>query len=281
MAGYRVLDIETVVDRRYWDPPASKWFERPVDSFGSASMGSSKGGATVRSEGRLWEEQESFPPPQAHRVVAMSWVDLSGDDDKWYSFESATSLCDWSYDEREADAVEKAMLATFGERQSADEATIVTWNGRTFDLPVVNLRSFLHRIPCEWYYKERDLRYRYTEACHCDLMDVFSDYGAARSMKLGDVARLAGLPGKIGEVSGGGIKDIYDGRGKPFASLDEAKAAVGAYCLLDAMQTAALFAMSRVHKGMISQEYFASVVAPSFNAELARAVAAVEGRKAA
>jgi predicted PolB exonuclease-like 3'-5' exonuclease len=285
MAGYRVFDIETVVDRRYWDPSPSKWMEKP---FQPPTLPSPYFSGQVPT---VWEEQEPFPPPQAHRVVAMAWVNLSGDDDKWYSFESTTSLCDWSY-LVDADEVERKMLAAFGEQQSSDEACIVTWNGRTFDLPVVNLRSFLHRLPCEWYYKERDVRYRYTEAGHCDLMDFFGDYGAGRSMKLGDVAKLCGLPGKIGDVDGKGVKGIYDAFNLELShdaqsvatigkikTLTAGKVAVGAYCLLDAMQTAVIFGRSRVHKGMISQDYYDTVVAPSFKGPLADAIAAVAGRK--
>jgi len=267
MAGYRVLDIETVVDSRYWDRPQSKWTERPMLIQPGPATG-------VFPPVTSWFEEEPFPPPHAHHIVAMAWVNLSGDDDKWYSLEDYRSDCRWGYG-AEADVIEAAMLRRFGETQTDDAATLVTWNGRTFDLPVINLRSFLHRIPCKWYYEESDLRYRYTEACHCDLMDVFSDYGAARSMKLGDVARLAGLPGKVGDVKGGNIGEIYSRYDpskaalmahvpKQWKTLADAQAAVGAYCLFDALQTAVLFARSRVHKGMISQDYYDRIVAPSF-----------------
>jgi predicted PolB exonuclease-like 3'-5' exonuclease len=290
VAGYRVLDIETVVDDRHWDRPKSRWSERPVDT-GLHRRG---GGALMTT---TWEEEEPFPPPQAHRAVAMAWVDLSGDDNQWYVFEGQTVFSNWGYD-GEADSLEKEMLEAFGREQGGDEACLVTWNGRTFDLPVVNLRSFLHGVPCEWYYKERDVRYRYSEAGHCDLMDFFSDYGAGRSMKLGDVAKLRGLPGKIGDVSGKGVGEIYNAfhpvfakvakkagvdllNSLPFKTLDAAKAAVGRYCLLDAMQTAVLFAESRVHKGMIDRFYYDKVVAPSFTDPLAEAVAGVKGKKVA
>jgi predicted PolB exonuclease-like 3'-5' exonuclease len=284
MSGYRVLDIETVVDDRYWERPPAKWKEEPLP----APVASEAGGVMGMMMS-VWKEEEPFPPPQAHRVVAMAWVNLSADDDRWYSLEDYSSDCGWGYGD-EADEVEAAMLRAFGEEQSAggeaEAPTLVTWNGRTFDLPVINLRSFLHRIPCKWYYAESDLRYRYTEACHCDLMDVFSDYGAARSMKLGDVARLAGLPGKIGSVKGGNVGEIYKlydpsneaakAAPKPWRTVVEAKAAIGAYCLLDAMQTAVLFARSRVHKGMIDQAYYDRVVAPSFADALASCIRRVK-----
>ena len=276
MAGYRVLDIETVVDRRYWDPPTSKWTERPLNFE-----------QTVGHVMTSWTEEEPFPPPQAHRVVAIAMVHLSADDDLWYSLEDFRSDCGWGYG-AEADEIEADMLREFGKLQDKDGANIVTWNGRTFDLPVINLRSFLHRIPCKWYYEESDVRYRYSEVGHCDVMDVFSDYGAARAMKLGDVARLAGLPGKIGEVKGNTVGDIYraydpsDLKPKGMslaqqkAKLVDVQAAVGAYCLLDALQTAVLFARSRVHKGMIEQDYYDRVVAPSFKEALGTIIARVK-----
>ena len=280
MAGYRVLDIETVVDPRYWDRPSAKWVEKPLDP----PIGSTFAAGVPM----IWEREEPFPPPQAHRVVAMAWVDLSGDDGKWYSLESTTKLCDWDYKDG-GDEVERSLLEAFKRAQEGDEACLVTWNGRTFDLPVINLRSFLHGIACEWYYKERDLRYRYSEACHCDLMDFFTDFGASRAMKLGDVARLVGLPGKIGEVKGASVGEIYEayrptGRGVvsrgPFGTLAAAKEAVGAYCLLDALQTAVLFGRSRVHKGMIDRDYYDRIVAPSFADALTATIADVRRSRA-
>ena len=262
MAGYRVLDIETVVDDRFWTRPPAKWSQRPVDGAYLMTPG---GDQIHRDHSSLfeisseWVKEDPFPPPQAHRVVAISWVDLSGDDNEWYKLLSGETLCRWSHDVAEADHIETHLLTTFGEAQEKDLATLVTWNGRVFDLPVINLRSFRHGLPCPWYYGERDVRYRYSEAGHCDLMDVFSDHGAARHMKLGDVARLVGLPGKVGPVSGASIGQIYAGGDDQDAMNDVAK-----YCLSDSLQTAYLFACSRVHKGMISREYFDAVVKPSF-----------------
>jgi predicted PolB exonuclease-like 3'-5' exonuclease len=268
MAGYRVLDIETVPDLRYWTKGPTKWRQEPyfnVDPLTSRLAPNLFGEKT----GTVLVSEEPFPPPQAHRVVAMAWVNLSGDDGRYYAFESSHVSCAWSKGsdadaDVDADVTELSLLEYFGEEQSRDEATLVTWNGRTFDLPVINLRSFLHGLPCEWYYKERDTRYRYTEAAHCDLMDFFSDYGAARSMKLGDVARLAGLPGKFGEVSGGNVAEVV----AHSADQPEAMRRVGEYCFADALQTAVLFAKSRVHKGMISRDFYDTVVAPSFEVPL-------------
>lgn len=256
MVGYRVFDIETVVDDRFWTPPRPKWVQRPVDLGHNDDM--------VVGAPTIWDREEQFPPPQAHRVVAISCVELSGDDNEWYKLASATGRCIWSHGD-DADALEKNLLEKFGANQQ-DGAILVTWNGRTFDLPVINMRSFLHGVACPWYYQERDVRYRYTEAGHCDLMDVFSDYGAARSMKLGDVAKLMGLPGKVGPVTGANVGQIYAKGDDDLGDMSD----VATYCLGDSLQTALLFAKSRVHKGMIDMEHYRDVVLPSFLPELER-----------
>jgi 3'-5' exonuclease len=262
-AGYRVLDIETVPDLRFWSSNERQYVERPMISRDGAVLLTGHADGWVRTETE-WVEKEQFPPPQAHRVVAISWVELSGEDGEWYKLERTISHCQWSRKNVDrADELELDLLRVFGEAQSADKAILVTWNGRTFDLPVINLRSFYHGLPCAWYYEERDVRYRYSESGHCDLMDVFSDYGAGKQMKLGDAARLIGLPGKTGTVKGSEVGRIYDE-----GDIEENMDAVGRYCLGDSLQTALLFARSRVHKGMVDIEHYRNVILPSFLPEL-------------
>jgi len=252
---FRVLDIETVPDTSVWTPgkPAWKW-----------DVGSQLSPNSVRTRFELDEvvlvREDPFPPPHACRVVAISWVDVVLDAEKSprYRFDSMGSECRWSLSGHPG--AERDLLRTFGEStQALSEAgglCLVTWNGRGFDLPVINLRSLQHGIPCKWYYADRDVRYRYSAEGHLDLMDFLGDYGAARNMKLGDVARLVGLPGKTGEVSGASVHDVYR------ETLDRAldpdfcfrkMAEVGRYCLQDSLQTALIFLRSRHHLGKIDR----------------------------
>lgn len=225
MASYRIFDIETVPDLSIWTPPDGK--------------------------------ETTFPPPLAHRVVAISWVDLSGDDNEWYFYEGSRSLCSWNHDS--PDVAEKALLAEFIAAQEKDRAILVSWNGRGFDLPVINMRALKHRLQMKFFYEDRDVRYRYSEVGHLDLMDWLADYGSSKNMKLGDAARLIGLPGKTGEVSGANVADQY-AKGDDASLMQE----VGKYCLSDSLQTALLFVRSRYHKGMISAEHHDKAVVLSF-----------------
>jgi predicted PolB exonuclease-like 3'-5' exonuclease len=204
----------------------------------------------------IWFPEEQFPPPQAHRIVAISWCDLSSGDTDYYQFDNCKSFSLWSSDKAKSDELEAQLISHFTEAEENDVAQLVTWNGRGFDLPVINLRAMKHKIPMGWYYKEDGMRYRFSEGGHCDLMDFLGDYGAGRNMKLNDVCRLIGLPGKTGEVSGSGVAGIVkDG------DDDIAMESVKRYCLTDSIQTALVFVRSRFHKGMISAREHDSAVA--------------------
>jgi predicted PolB exonuclease-like 3'-5' exonuclease len=254
---FRVVDIETVPDSSVWTPGEPKWVLKPGCKHDyNAQYLSQRGNAyfnDVRSKDFSprsvqcdleYDKEEPFPPPQAHRVVAVAWcdVDMQPTKDKSYRLVGGASLCNWTLS-----TSERGMLERFGSEQDEHPATLVTWNGRTFDLPVLSMRALHHGIPWEWYYSERDVRYRYSDAGHCDLMDFLSDYGASRQMKLGDAARLIGLPGKT-DMDGSKVAEIV-ARGPINENMDS----VGRYCLQDAIQTAILFVRTRYHLGIIDR----------------------------
>ena len=248
---FRVLDIETIPDLSVWTPGEDQ--HRLVPGF-----------PVEGTEGRVHEacviRTEPFPPPHACRVVAISTVDICMDFEKSprYRFEAAETRCSWGLDPLSVRAIEKGLLEDFSGSMAGGEITIVTWNGRSFDLPVLSMRSLKLGVPFGWYYKDRGMRYRYSEEGHLDLMDFLGDYGASRNAKLGDVARLIGLPGKVGEVSGAGVHDIYK------STVDETdldvvrkkQGSVARYCLQDTIQTALIFLRSRFHLGKIDRNEY-------------------------
>jgi hypothetical protein len=247
---FRVLDIETIPDFSVWTQGEWQWKLVPGDQalFGAIREGKSQAAVA---------KVEPFPPPHACRVVAISTVDIAMDFERSprYRFDSATTICAWATDPPHDREVEKSLLDDLSARMVGAPIILVTWNGRTFDLPVLSLRAFKLGVPFEWYYKDRNMRYRYSDEGHLDLMDFLGDYGAARNAKLGDVARLIGLPGKVGEVSGAGVHDIYKSTvGEMDTKVSAMKqASVGRYCLQDTIQTALIFLRSRFHLGKIDR----------------------------
>jgi hypothetical protein len=146
----------------------------------------------------------------------------------------------------------------------------VTWNGRGFDLPVITMRSFRHRIPCGWYYTNKDMRYRFSAEGHCDLMDFMGDFGAVRSMKLADVSHLIGLPGKT-DMTGASVEGLYRSTvDDPSVDIVKAQADTARYCLQDSIQTALIFVATRYHFGKVTLETHNAILDTFANSEIIR-----------
>jgi hypothetical protein len=171
--------------------------------------------------------ERPFPPTYAHRVVVIGCL-----------------LLDETYRLRKLGVVgaghgERDMLAAFSALVGRKRPLLVTYNGRGFDLPVLALRALHHGVPMPWYYRERGVRYRYSEEGHLDLCDWHADHGATRALSLDVLARLIGLPGKLG-VDGSQIEGLHRA-----GQLE----AIQRYCLGDVAQTALLFLRFRLRQG--------------------------------
>jgi hypothetical protein len=216
---YLVLDIETVPDGELYTPlpPAPE-------------------GDPGRDRPR--EKDRSFPPPYACQPVVLGvlWLDQSL---------ACKQLGIVGEGEDEA-----GLLAAFSELMTRHRPQLVTWNGRSFDLPVLALRALRHGVPFPWYYQERDYRYRYSEEGHLDLCDFLADHGATRATSLDAAARLIGLPGKgKGEVDGSQVEALYQS-----GQLETLRR----YCLSDVVQTAFLFLRQRLLAGHVDRDSYRS-----------------------
>ena len=159
-AEYLILDIETVPDTDRW----------------------------VRPDG-----ESAFPPTWAHRIIVVGclWLDHGYRLKRFGVIGDKEAGATGSLDDRE-----RHLLEDFSRFVGRARPVLVTYNGRSFDLPVIVMRSLCHAISLPWYYRDRDIRYRYSAEGHLDLCDWLADHGAARAGKLDAIARLIGLPGK-------------------------------------------------------------------------------------
>ena len=138
------------------------------------------------------------------------------------------------------------MMADFADFMNKWRPHVVTWNGRSFDLPVLALRALRFGLNFNWYYRGEGYRYRFSEEGHLDLGDVLSDHGAARMTSLDGAARLIGLPGKDG-VDGSQVEGLY--HAGQIESLRH-------YCLSDVAQTAFLFLRYRLVAGLVERDQY-------------------------
>jgi len=230
MARFLVLDIEAIRDPDVWSPPSTD----PPSIINAGIVGGASGiTGTVQSPPR-----DVFAPPFAWRPIVIGFVLLDG------TRVLRLGTIEGSGDPNDR---ERAILEKFASGRAKDSPTIVTWNGRRFDLPVLTLRSLRYGIGHSWYYQSRDTRYRFSEAGHCDLADCMSDYGSTASLGLDGVARLIGLPGKYGAFDGAGVAEAF---------ADGKHAEIAAYCLSDSVQTAFAFLRWNLLKGELSVDAY-------------------------
>jgi len=137
------------------------------------------------------------------------------------------------------------------------QPTLVTFNGRSYDLPVLELAAYRYgiRIP-EWFNVDArsydQLRNRYNTAAHIDLMDLVSNFGASRvTGGLNLLATLIGKPGKTG-IDGSMVQDKYNA-----GEVDE----INDYCRCDVLDTYFVFLRTRVLLGQLELDAEQQIVA--------------------
>jgi predicted PolB exonuclease-like 3'-5' exonuclease len=186
-----VFDIETIPDvnggRRLYN----------LDGLSDKEV------ANIMFHKRRQETGNEFLRLHLHRVVAISVVLRSRD-----------RLAVWSLGDEAAD--EKEIIERFYNGIDKYVPTIVSWNGKGFDLPVLHYRSLLHGIqaPRYWETGDNDQSFRWNNYLsryhrrHTDLMDVLAGYEMRANAPLDEVATLLGFPGKMG-MSGAKVWDNY------------------------------------------------------------------------
>ena len=185
------------------------------------------------------EKPDPFPPTSCHVPVVIGCLFF---DDKWTCTDSRV-LSQRSRDEA-------TMLELFV--RDAESNDIVTWNGRSFDIPVIVLRCLRYGIQMPWYYHGKfGPRYRYNDGSHRDVMEDISNFGATKNLSLNDVAQVIGLPGKM-DVAGAKVQELWEGG----RQVD-----VENYCMTDVVQTAFIWLRHEYMKGQMTLDHYRAVTA--------------------
>lgn len=129
-----------------------------------------------------------------------------------------------------------------------ERAKLVTFNGRGFDLPMLELAAFRHGFSLRDYCQKSRNRF---QGNHLDLFDWMTNYGAARLMGgLNLLAKMLGKPGKM-EMAGDQVYGLFrEGR------LQD----INDYCLFDTLDTYFVFLRTRVMTGDLAPEQEQDVV---------------------
>jgi len=190
----------------------------------------------------ITDGKNSFPRQPFHKVAAISFLEAEihrSDDGEQYFLKELRSG-------GKEGATEKELLEGFFKYLEKSRPRLVSFNGRTFDLPVLRYRAMVHGLQAKWLYASGDkwnsYMSRYSLDWHCDLIDALSDFGASARIKLNEVCSVLGFPGKFG-VDGAKVSDMHDeGRIKEIRD----------YCETDVLNTYLVYLRHMQHRGEIS-----------------------------
>lgn len=119
------------------------------------------------------------------------------------------------------------------------KARLVTFNGRGFDFPLLELAAFRYGCAAPDYFLRGRNRYN----GHLDLMDWLTNFGASRlAGGLNLLSKILGKPGKMG-TAGDQVYSLYQA-----GKLQE----INDYCMADTLDTYFVFLRTRVMTGELS-----------------------------
>ena len=199
MPGVLVFDIETVPDQEL------------LFSEGQSQPAPPEPGAPDRPP---------LPKIPFNRVVLIGAAKLS--------VEAASGNEEYRLDGLEIlSGSESEVLSRFWEL--AEGKRLVSFNGRHFDLPVLESRSLRHGLALPWYFADGSVRSDTTR--HLDLLQFLSNGEPRNRARLDDYCKLVGLPGKMG-MDGSRVSELV---------REQRTAELAAYCATDVLQTLGLF----------------------------------------
>lgn len=142
----------------------------------------------------------------------------------------------------EEDYSEEGIVRSFWARLERFPGALVTFNGRSFDLPVLELQALKYGCSAPRYFGGK-YRNRYAEEGHYDLYDFLTNHGVHRLRGgFNVVAKLIGLPGKT-EIDGSMVQQLWQ---------ENRLQDIHRYCRHDVIQTYFLFLRIELMRGRIT-----------------------------
>jgi predicted PolB exonuclease-like 3'-5' exonuclease len=138
---------------------------------------------------------------------------------------------------------EAELIKAFAERIGQLRPQMVTWNGHAFDLPVLRYRAMVNRVSAEGL-QVRQYFHRFTEDA-LDLCDVLGSYVPGVKVKLDEVTKILGLPGKPEGIDGGRVEEMV-----LTGQIEE----VARYCESDVLNTYRVWLVYELFRGAITAE---------------------------
>ena len=228
--AYLVFDMETIPDGKLIQ----------MVKYSQENISPEEAIARAQKEARERSPSNSdFLPVSYHLPVAVCVMRVGKD----YRIQAVTSLDAPQFRTREIARDFWRGLSLY------NKANLVTFNGRGFDLPVMELMAFRYGLGNSDYFRRSRTRYN---GQHIDLLDFFTNFGACRLVGgLNLFSKILGKPGKM-ELAGDQVYQFYQA-----GKIRE----INDYCLFDTLDTYFVFLRSRVIIGELALEQEQDLVA--------------------
>ena len=217
MSSVIVWDIETVPD---------------LKGFAAANGHDGKNDEEIRAA-----MGDKFPKHIYHSIICIGALVAHREESRW----TVDALGAPHIGERS----EKSLISSFADRIAQLSPQLVTFNGSSFDLPVLRYRAMVHGVAAPGL-AARSYFNRYTEDA-VDLCDLLSSFSPHTKAGLHELCRVMGLPGKPDGISGAEVEKYYrDGHIREIAE----------YCESDVLNTYRVWLRYELFRGRLSDAEF-------------------------
>ena len=143
---------------------------------------------------------------------------------------------------RVGERTEKELIASFCDKIAELAPQLVTFNGNTFDLPVLRYRAMIHGVSASGL-AARPYFNRYTEDA-VDLCDILSSFAPHTKGSLNELSKIMGMPGKPEGIDGTEVERYFlEGRINEIAD----------YCETDVVNTYRVWLRYELFRGRLSE----------------------------
>lgn len=212
-----VWDLETVPDR---------------GAFAAANGLSGKTDREIREA-----IGDKFPKHIYHSIVCIGALVAHHDQGRW--------LVDALGAPHVGERSEKELITAFVDKIAELNPQLITFNGNTFDLPVLRYRAMINHVSAPGL-ASRLYFNRYTEDA-LDLCDALSSFSAQAKASLNEMSKVMGLRGKPDGIDGSEVGRFFlDGNIKEIAD----------YCETDIVNTYQIWLRYELFRGRLNQDGF-------------------------
>jgi 3'-5' exonuclease len=157
---------------------------------------------------------DKFPKHIYHSIVCIGALAAHREDDHW----AVDALGAPHVGER----TEKELITAFVGKIAELNPQLVTFNGNSFDLPVLRYRAMIHAVAAPGF-AERSYFQRYSEDA-LDLCDALSSFSSGARATLHEISRIMGLPGKPDGIDGSEVEKFHTTKARSRRSRSTARA---------------------------------------------------------